>query len=89
MLKNNHFPIEPSHTALRAFATYVHDKVFIGVIRLEFIISFAIGFLFLVVGVVAFFPPTKFPWIVRFIILYTGAGYISYSIVRLVGWVSS
>ncbi|MBM7661107.1 ABC-type multidrug transport system permease subunit [Bacillus mesophilus] len=54
-----------------------------------FLISFIIGFLFLAVGIIAFFPPPKLPWIIRFIIIFIGVGFTMYSILGLMGLVSS
>jgi len=56
---------------------------------LEFLISFIIGVFFLVIGIIAFFPPPKLPWIVRFIIIFIGVGFTLYSILGLFGLVSS
>lgn len=56
---------------------------------LEFFTSFIIGFLFLMVGIIAFFLPPKLPWSIRFIIIFSGIGFILYSILGLFGLVSS
>ncbi|MDQ0159477.1 glucan phosphoethanolaminetransferase (alkaline phosphatase superfamily) [Alkalibacillus salilacus] len=57
--------------------------------KLEFLISLIIGVLFLAVGIIAFFPPLKLPWIIRFIIIFVGVGFTLYSILGLFGLVSS
>ncbi|MCM3409628.1 hypothetical protein KDJ21_018470 [Metabacillus litoralis] len=56
---------------------------------MELLISFIIGVFFLVIGIIAFFPPPKLPWIIRFIIIFIGVGFTLYSILGLFGLGSS
>ncbi|MDQ0971518.1 glucan phosphoethanolaminetransferase (alkaline phosphatase superfamily) [Neobacillus niacini] len=47
---------------------------------MEILYSSFAGFLFLMVGIIAFFPPPKLPWVMRFFIVFIGLGFTLYSL---------
>ncbi|MBY6037001.1 hypothetical protein KUV80_10060 [Fictibacillus nanhaiensis] len=55
---------------------------------MEVLYSFVMGVLFLTIGFIAFFPPPKLHWIMRFSIVFIGMGFILYSFLRLFGLIS-
>ncbi|MGG4265042.1 hypothetical protein [Peribacillus simplex] len=56
---------------------------------MEVLFNFVVGVLFLTVGIIAFFPPPKLPWIIRFFFIFIGVGIILYSLLRWFGLISS
>lgn len=56
---------------------------------LEILYSFIVGVIFLAVGIIAFFSPPKLPWLIRFIIIVIGIGFILFSLLTLFGLIPS
>ncbi|WP_226086750.1 hypothetical protein [Mesobacillus sp. S13] len=51
------------------------------------IITFLLGILFVGIGVVSFFRPYRYYWMVRFLIILFGTGFLTYSFASWFGMV--
>ncbi|MCM3575998.1 hypothetical protein M3172_22770 [Mesobacillus subterraneus] len=52
------------------------------------IFIFLLGVFFVGIGAVSFFRPYKYPWAVRFLIIFFGTGFLTYSFVNWFGLVN-